>query len=143
MVGLGLLMLGLGALSLLARWWGKLHKSPWLYRFALAMGPAGFVAVLAGWITTEVGRQPFTVYGLLRTSESASPLQAPVVAWSLVSFVLIYFIVFGMGVLYILRLMAHAPNQGEAGPDVTGPTRAAGVMPTPVIVLDHPLQPAE
>ena len=65
--------------------------------FALAMGPAGFIAVLAGWITTETGRQPFTVYGLLRTAESASPLAAPAVASSLIAFVIVYFIVFGAG----------------------------------------------
>ena len=62
--------------------------------FAMAMGPAGFIAVLAGWITTETGRQPFTVYGLLRTVESASPLAAPAVGSSLIAFVIVYFAVF-------------------------------------------------
>jgi cytochrome d ubiquinol oxidase subunit I len=151
MVGLGFAMLGLGALSLVARWRGALYESPWLHRFALAMGPAGFVAVLAGWITTEVGRQPFTVYGLLRTAESVSPLQAPAVASSLVAFVLIYFAVFGMGVLYILRLMAHAPHSGEPGLDRGKPLRSAGVTPAPAIDPDRaragapspPLRPAE
>ncbi|WP_406857972.1 cytochrome ubiquinol oxidase subunit I [Alsobacter sp. KACC 23698] len=151
MVGLGFAMLGLGALSLVARWRGALYESPWLHRFAVAMGPAGFVAVLAGWITTEVGRQPFTVYGLLRTAESVSPLQAPAVASSLVAFVLIYFAVFGMGVLYILRLMAHAPHPGEPGLDRGKPLRTAGVTPAPAIDPDRaragapsaPLRPAE
>ena len=68
MVGLGFAMLGLGALSLLARWRGKLYDWRPLHWLALAMGPAGFVAVIAGWVTTEAGRQPFTVYGLLRTA---------------------------------------------------------------------------
>ena len=66
MVGLGFLMLGLGLLSLLARFRGRLYDWRLLHGFALAMGPAGFVAVIAGWVTTEVGRQPFTVYGLLQ-----------------------------------------------------------------------------
>ena len=66
-------------------WWGTGNPAPlydWagLHRFALVMGPAGFVAVTAGWVTTEVGRQPYTVYGLLRTAESASPLDAPAIA---------------------------------------------------------------
>ncbi len=65
MVGIGFLMLGVGLFSLYARWRGILFESRWLHRYALAMGPAGFVAVIAGWVTTEVGRQPFTVYGLL------------------------------------------------------------------------------
>src|SRR6202521_3186426 len=74
MVGIGFLILGLGLLSLYARWKGKRYQSRWLHLYALAMGPAGFIAVLAGWFTTEVGRQPFTVYGLMRTVESGSAL---------------------------------------------------------------------
>src|SRR5690606_15652542 len=77
MVALGLAMLALGAWSLLARLRGRLYDSAALHRAALAMAPAGFVAVIAGWITTEVGRQPFTVYNLMRTAASASPLDAP------------------------------------------------------------------
>ena len=73
------------------------------------MGPSGFVAVLAGWIVTEVGRQPFTVYGLLRTAESASPIDAPAIAVSLALFALVYFIIFGAGVFYIFRLMRANP----------------------------------
>ena len=76
MVGMGLLMLALGLFSLLMRVQGKLYDSL-LHMFAVAMAPAGFIAVLAGWITTETGRQPFTVYGLRCTAESASPLAAP------------------------------------------------------------------
>jgi cytochrome bd ubiquinol oxidase subunit I len=111
------------------------------------MGPAGFVAVIAGWITTEVGRQPFTIYGLMRTAESASPLAAPAVASSLIAFVLVYFAVFGVGVWYILKLMAHPPQTGEpgieAGPD--RPIRTAGITPAPAVDRDrvaHPERPA-
>ena len=99
MVGLGFLMLLLGACSLLARAARKLYDWRWLHRFALVMGPAGFVAVIAGWMTTEVGRQPFTIYGLLRTADSVSPLAAPAVAASLIAFVIVYFAVFGIGTL--------------------------------------------
>lgn len=133
MVGLGFLMLGLGLYSLVQRWRGKLYEAPWLHRFALAMGPSGFVAVLAGWTVTETGRQPFTVYGLLRTVDSASPLDAPAVASSLLAFVVVYFVVFGMGVLYILRLMAKPPHHGEEGPRENTPARAAGITPAPAV----------
>ena len=88
------------------------------------MGPMGFVAVLAGWITTEVGRQPFTVYGLLRTSDSLSPIAAPAVAVSLVAFIIVYFFVFGAGTFYILRMMnkpASTPHLGLKD----GPIRTA------------------
>lgn len=143
MVGLGFLMLTLGVASLVARSRRRLYDWPWLYRFAIAMGPAGFVAVIAGWITTEVGRQPFTVYGLLRTADSVSPLAAPAVASSLVAFVLVYFAVFGVGVWYILKLMAHAPQVGEpgveAGPD--RPIRSAGITPAPAVDSERIVHP--
>jgi cytochrome bd ubiquinol oxidase subunit I len=113
MVGLGLLMLLLGLWSLLARLRGRLHDWRPLHRFALLMGPAGFVAVIAGWITTEVGRQPYVIYKLLRTAEARAPIDAPAVAASLTLFVIVYFLVFGAGTLYILRLMRHPPHEGE------------------------------
>ncbi|GBH31670.1 cytochrome ubiquinol oxidase subunit I [Sphingobium xenophagum] len=132
MVGLGLAMLGLGLWSLIARWRGKLHEWTWLHRAALLLGPSGFIAVLAGWIVTEVGRQPFTVYGLLRTTASASPLDAPAVAASLLAFVLVYFSVFGMGIWYLLHLMKKPPQAHESTFD-GAPIRTAGITPAPAI----------
>jgi len=132
MVGLGLAMLGLGLWSLVARARGRLYDWPWLHRAAIAMGPAGFVAVIAGWVTTEVGRQPYTVYGLLETAQSHSPLAAPAVATSLLAFVLVYFFAFGAGTMYLLRLMAKPPEPGEAEPPHM-PQRAAGITPAPAV----------
>jgi cytochrome d ubiquinol oxidase subunit I len=132
MVGLGFAMLGLGLWSLLARARRRLYAWPWLHRAAVLMGPAGFVAVIAGWVTTEVGRQPYTVYGYLLTAQSHSPLAAPAVASSLLAFVVVYFTVFGAGFLYLLRLMSHAPQAQEAGPDHI-PQRAAGITPAPAV----------
>src|SRR4029077_12589702 len=129
MVGLGFLMMGLGLFSLLMRFRGKLYEARPLHLFAVAMGPAGFIAVLAGWITTETGRQPFTVYGVLRTADSASPLAAPAVASSLVAFVIVFFAVFAVGVVYLLRLMPSPPHPGEQGPSSQTPTRTAGITP--------------
>jgi cytochrome d ubiquinol oxidase subunit I len=133
MVGLGTLMLLLALVSLWARVRHRLYDWPLLHRFAIAMGPAGFVAVIAGWVTTEVGRQPFTVHGLLRTADSVSPLQAPAVAVSLLAFIVVYFVVFGAGVYYILRLMSHSPHRGEEGPERGQPVRAAGITPAPQV----------
>jgi cytochrome bd ubiquinol oxidase subunit I len=133
MVGLGTLMLLLAVVSLWARVRHRLYDWPLLHRFAIVMGPAGFVAVIAGWVTTEVGRQPFTVHGLLRTADSVSPLQAPAVAISLLAFIIVYFIVFGAGVYYILRLMSHSPHRGEQGPERGQPVRAAGITPAPQV----------
>jgi cytochrome bd ubiquinol oxidase subunit I len=133
MVGIGFAMLGIGLWSLWGRMRGRLYDMPWLHRAAVLMGPSGFAAVLAGWITTEVGRQPFVIYGLLRTADAASPLDAPAVAASLLAFILVYFTVFGIGVWYILKLMGKPPHPGEYGVkrgDV-GPIRTAGITPGP------------
>lgn len=133
MVAIGFAMLGLGLWSLTARARKRLFEWRWMHRAAVAMGPSGFVAVLAGWVTTEVGRQPFTIYGLLRTSESASPLDAPAVAFSLLAFVVVYFAVFGAGIGYLLRLMKKPPEAHEATLD-GAPIRTAGVTPAPAVI---------
>ena len=138
MVGLGTLMVLLGLWALTQRLRDKLFETPWLHRSAVAMAPMGFVAVIAGWITTEVGRQPFTVYGLLRTTESVAPLAAPAVAASLAAFALVYFTVFGAGVFYILRLMSKPPRSGEAELS-DHPIHAAGITPAPAINPDRAL----
>jgi cytochrome d ubiquinol oxidase subunit I len=133
MVGLGLAIFALAILSVWARVNRWLYDWKLLHWFAVAMGPAGFVAVIAGWVTTEVGRQPYTVHGLLRTSESASPLQVPAVGISLLAFIAVYCIVFGAGIFYILRLMSHPPQVGEEGPQSGLPVRAAGITPVPAV----------
>ena len=133
MVGLGFAMLGIGLWSLLARFRGRLYDWSWLHRGALVMGPSGFIAVIAGWMTTEVGRQPYTVYGLLRTAQSASPLEAPAVGASLLGFIVVYFVCFSIGTWYVLKLMSKAPHAHEEGPEQgpDTPTRTAGITPGP------------
>lgn len=132
MVMLALAILGLGLLSLLARLRGKLFEWPVLHRLAVLLGPAGFVAVIAGWVTTEVGRQPFTVYHALRTAESVSPIASPGVTGSLIAFVLVYFSAFISGAIYILKLMAKPPLTHEPLPDPL-PIRTAGITPAPAL----------
>ncbi|MGA9866652.1 MAG: cytochrome ubiquinol oxidase subunit I [Acetobacteraceae bacterium] len=133
MVGLGVLMIALGWWSLALRRHGRIYRSPVLWRAAVVMGPAGFLALLSGWTVTEVGRQPFTVYGLMRTADSASPIALSAVATSLVAFIVVYFIVFGTGFLFIGRLMARPPSAGEAGPPSGVPVRSAGITPMPAV----------
>jgi cytochrome bd ubiquinol oxidase subunit I len=129
MVGMGMLMLLTGAWSLWSRWRQRLYDGVWLLRLGVLMGPSGFVAVLAGWITTEAGRQPYTVYGLLRTQQSVSPVDAQAVAGSLVAFMVVYFTVFGAGLLYIVGLMARTPRVDEPDIEAGLPLRAAGITP--------------
>lgn len=131
MVGLGMLMLLLGFWSLWLRYRGRLYDTPLMHRLALLMGPAGFVAVLSGWIVTEVGRQPYTVYNLLRTSDSASPIDGTAIAFSLAAFVIVYFVLFGAGVYYILRVMKTEPHVDLVELAPHEPIRAAGFVPGP------------
>ncbi len=126
MVAVGLAMVAVGLWSGWVRMRGRLFDSPWLLRAAVVMGPSGFIAVLAGWVTTEVGRQPYTVYGLLRTSDSLSPVEAPAVATSLIAFVVVYFFVFGAGIVYILKMMNNRPATPQLGLR-DGPIRTTGL----------------
>jgi cytochrome bd ubiquinol oxidase subunit I len=141
MVALGFAMVGLGWWSLWLRWRGRLFASPWLLRAALAMAPSGFIAVLAGWTTTEVGRQPFTVYGLLRTAQSASPIQTAGVAASFAAIALVYLLVFGAGFRYVLRLLRRPPEVGQRGPESGVPVRSAGLTPAPALGADPDAAP--
>ncbi|EPF90597.1 cytochrome ubiquinol oxidase subunit I [Acinetobacter gyllenbergii] len=110
MVGLGMLMLLLAAMGLWLRKTGKFYENKWFHRFALIMGPSGFIALLAGWFTTEVGRQPWVVYGVMRTKDALSPVSAEQVGLTLIIFVVVYCIVFGVGIYYMLKLMHKGPE---------------------------------
>jgi len=111
MVGLGVLMILIGLSGVFLRMTGKLYESTLFHRASLLMGPSGLIAILAGWMVTEVGRQPYTVYGLLRTVDSVSPIDAPGVLGSLLAFVFVYFLIFTPGIIYILRQMKQNPAQ--------------------------------
>lgn len=110
MVSLGMLMLLLALTGVWLRKTGKLFESKWFHRFALFMGPSGFIALLAGWFTTEVGRQPWVVYGVMRTKDALSPVSAEQVGLTLIIFVVVYCIVFGIGIYYMLKLMHKGPE---------------------------------
>ncbi|WP_447777931.1 cytochrome ubiquinol oxidase subunit I [Variovorax boronicumulans] len=116
MAGLGMLMLLTAVLGLLLRKQGNLYEKRWFQRLVLCMGPSGLIALLAGWITTEVGRQPWTVYGVLRTEDSVSPIGSQQAGVSLLIFVIVYFAVFGMGVYYMLKLMRRGPTPHAEAP---------------------------
>ena len=136
MVGLAMLMLALGLLGAFLRWRGRLYETRWFLWIAVAMGPAGYLAMLAGWTVTETGRQPYTVYGVLRTIDSVSPVGTPGVAGSLAAFAVVYAIVFGAAATFLLRLMAKPPEHDEPGvPEA--PVRSAGITPGPAGAV-HP-----
>jgi len=130
MVGLGTLMALMGLFSLWLRWRKKLYTASLFHKAAVLMAPAGFIAVIAGWTVTEVGRQPYTVYGLLRTSQSIGPVEAPAIATSLTIFILVYFLVFGFGIYYIFRMMAAPPTPGQSPIATRHPIGLDSVMST-------------
>ncbi|HYD89786.1 MAG TPA: cytochrome ubiquinol oxidase subunit I [Vitreimonas sp.] len=116
MVGMGLVMVTLGLWG--ALWWAlkRLDAARWYQRFLVLAAPSGFVAVLAGWVAAEVGRQPYLVYGVFRTADGVSPVTTETVAASLLFFMIVYAIIFVAGALYILRLVAKGPESDEPEP---------------------------
>jgi cytochrome d ubiquinol oxidase subunit I len=116
MAGLGMLMILLAVIGLILRRGGRIYESRLFQRCMLAMGPAGFITLIAGWITTEMGRQPWVVYGVLRTAQAVSPVTQQDVSVSLMLFVIVYFLVFCTGIYYILKLLRLGPPSDDAAP---------------------------
>jgi cytochrome d ubiquinol oxidase subunit I len=120
MVGLGVLMILLGVVAAWLKLRGRMYESRPFLRFALAMGPAGLVAILAGWCTTEIGRQPWIVYGVMRTADAVSRHSLEQVGFTLALFVVVYLFVFGAGTMYLLRIIGKGPLTGEGAHPVEG-----------------------
>lgn len=127
MVGLGVLMAALGVWGLWLRWRQRLYDARGFLYGALWMGPSGLLALLAGWITTEVGRQPWVIHGVMRTADAVTPHPAASLALALGSFILVYTTVFGAGIVYILRLVKVGPtHHRDDQPGLLGQTRQGG-----------------
>lgn len=136
MVGIGVLMLALAIWSAIAWRKGTLAQSKGLLRAWMWMTPAGFIAVLAGWYTTEIGRQPYVIYGLMRTSEAASAIDAGSVATSLAAFATVYLFVFIAGSYYLYKLL-------RSGPQPVDPSLLHPLDKTPARPLSVPEDPVE
>ncbi len=113
MVGIGLLMIATGVIAVGLFLAKRLFETRWFHYWCMALTPAGFIAVLAGWFVTEIGRQPYIVFGLLKTAEATSPVSGGPIAISLLAFVVVYAFVFGAGSFYILKLIAKGPGVEE------------------------------
>jgi cytochrome d ubiquinol oxidase subunit I len=124
MLAIGFLMIAAALVGAWLLWRGILFETRWYLRIVAHSWWSGFVAVCAGWIVTESGRQPWIVYGLKRTADATSPVAAGTVATSLALFVVVYGIVFAMGIFYINRLIAKGPD-GRAieAPPTGSPSR--------------------
>ncbi|MGD8847723.1 MAG: cytochrome ubiquinol oxidase subunit I [Desulfobacteraceae bacterium] len=130
MVGIGILMILTGLFAVILHFRKRLFDTRWFQWWCLALTPSGFIAVLAGWFVTEIGRQPYIVFGHMLTAEAASPVAGLQVALSLLAFVTVYFFVFGAGTYYIIRLILKGP--------VAASEKAYGThgVETPPIVSD-------
>jgi cytochrome d ubiquinol oxidase subunit I len=126
MVGMGLIMLAVSWLGVLLQWRGRLESTRWFLWAAFLSFPSGFIAVLAGWFTAEVGRQPWVVYGLLRTKDAITPsLTTRDVVLSLTAYVAVYAVIYAFGFHYIYRLLRDGP--ADAATPANVPTRPIGV----------------
>lgn len=127
MVGIGLLMLALVATSWVLRARRRLFADGWFLRACEIASPLGFLAVLAGWTMTEVGRQPWTVYGLLRTADSVSPsLTGTDVLLSLIGYAIVYLIMFTAGLILMARIVARGPAESALEPEPVESGRPRG-----------------
>ena len=90
---------------------GRLYTSRWFLRALVWVSPLGFLAVLSGWFVAEVGRQPWVVYGVLRTADAVSPVPGGSVLTSIILFVLVYGVVFGAGLYYMAKLVRRGPEE--------------------------------
>ncbi len=111
MVGLGMLMIVAGFWGLWLRYKRRLYQSKAFLRFIFLMAPSGLIAILAGWFTTEIGRQPWVVYGLLRTKDAVSAHGEIHMNISLLLFIAVYSSVFGVGYAYMMKLIRKGPKK--------------------------------
>ncbi|WP_457788003.1 cytochrome ubiquinol oxidase subunit I [Pseudomonas sp. PL-6] len=118
MVAMGLLMILVGLWGTWLRYRGRLFASRPFLHLAVWMGPSGILAILAGWYTTEIGRQPWIVQGLMRTADASSGHSFAQMSLTLALFVVVYFALFGAGIGYMLRLVRKGPRIDE-GQEVT------------------------
>ena len=131
MVGCGLVMLALVVVGFWLRLRRRLYDADWYLRALMWSSPLGFIAVVAGWTTTEVGRQPWTVYGVMRTAHSVTPsLTGFDVLLSLLGYIAVYLIMFPTGLWFIARIVRGGVSHGEASPVEAG-RPAAPVKPVP------------
>ena len=132
MVGIGVLMLVIVAAGNLLRSGGRLFESQWFLTVCQWSVPLGYIAVLAGWTVTETGRQPWTVYGLLRTADSVSPsLTGWNVLLSLLGYVVVYAVIFPGGYLVLSRIINSGPSETVGDDTVQSGRPASPVRPVP------------
>ncbi len=128
MVGLGMAMILTGVIAAILFARKRLFDARPFQLWSMAMTPSGFIAVLAGWFVTEIGRQPWTAYGVVRTSESISPVIAEQVAVTLLGFIVVYSFIFGAGIHYIVKLVRKGPPIADAAEEFYDHSKQASIV---------------
>jgi cytochrome bd ubiquinol oxidase subunit I len=129
MVGIGLLMIAIGWYGCWLLWRNRIDGKRWFLQMLRRTWPLGFIALLAGWMVTEIGRQPWIAYGILRTADAVSPVGATQVFVSLLLFVVVYVVVFSIGVWYVYRMITKGPQPSQPGPETLPNRPLAGGQP--------------
>ena len=129
MVGIGMLMLLTGFVAGTLWLRGRLFDNRWLYPWLIAMAPSGIIAILAGWFTTEIGRQPYVVYGVMRTRDALSPVTGEQVAISLALYIVSYSLVFSAGVYYMFKTIRRGPMSGTWAKTFDAPAHSRLFLP--------------
>ncbi|MBK4718134.1 cytochrome ubiquinol oxidase subunit I [Azospirillum sp. YIM DDC1] len=144
MVAIGMVMLTVALIHLVQRVRGKLYSPNWFHKLLVGCMPLGFIAILAGWFTTEIGRQPWVVYGMIRTADAVTPaLTGGAVLTSLIVFMVVYAIIYGAGTYYLFRLLTIGPAR-LIDEDLEIPAVAQGHQPKrPLSVPGESIEPAE
>jgi cytochrome bd ubiquinol oxidase subunit I len=114
MVGIGTALIAISWIGLWLRWRGRLYDTPWFHFVCAFSSPLGFIAILSGWTVTEAGRQPWLVYGQLRTADAVAPVAAAAVASSFMLFLVIYFVLLAAFFYYAGRIVLAGPHRDSA-----------------------------
>jgi cytochrome d ubiquinol oxidase subunit I len=147
MVGIGIILLATAITGAVLRWRGRLYETRWFQLLAMAVTPLGFLAVLAGWTTTETGRQPFVIYEHLRTADAVAPVSAGAVTTTLLIFFAVYNVLLIAFFWFAARIALKGPTAGASaypramrpGLDRSGPTLAgADAAEPPLAGLAQP-----
>jgi len=143
MVGMGLLMIFTGIWGLWLRLRGTLFENRAFLHMAVWMGPSGIIALLAGWFTTEIGRQPWVIYGLMRTADASSGHSFAQMSLTLGLFVVVYCVLFGVGIGYMLRLVRKGPVTDEGKAPGSGGPGQQRTPARPLSAADEELDDAQ
>jgi cytochrome d ubiquinol oxidase subunit I len=125
MYGIAIMMFIIAGVALWLRWKGRLFSTPWFLRVLVVMTPSGIVATLGGWYLAETGRQPWVIYGLLKTVDAVSPVPAATLLATLIACVCIYAFFMTAFLYFVLRIIRRGPEEAPAHADASGSLKNA------------------